>query len=639
MIDRAFSLRFFRERTNMKRLLVFLAVVLLLIAAGEPLLAMAAGDPDMDSGGGTWGHAAAGFTWRDGDDGVRVTIIDAQTGNPVSRSIDISNIDTSDIVLHFGKVSKSAYRNGATLQALADEYMKYTPAVPLPKLVNAPDQAQALLEIKSYFTDEQVLRRIASHVGMNYENMISGAYKVMVEPMAYAEIQGIRTALTATEAALYNAKTGGLLKRKMPSLTHKNLPLALFLEHDDAGFLAWTGSKTEKVSDDDIIAYLGIGTVRFREEPDITPTPVVIDAPDYVYRTDTDVITAVTVSGGMADPDHPVSVRFRILGRDYWATNIYYPKDGQQLVWVSWHTPVAPQRVEVSVWSERTVSKTVIKCDIEELKDNPPPNPVADDQNPGWSRGRAVPPSYERTSASWTVWKCRWHPNLVWEADWKWQEDRQWVENLVWVPDLQWVEKGHLPSCPRWCTKKHGWWEDRGNYEDQGYWEDQGRWVDKGRWGDHGWWDHYLEYYSATLGASATLSPDENSPTAYGNTLKSGYGVTIQVSGNVYRSSNAAATGAQNAISYFPEFYYATYWRLLDRLGGGRFCFKVNPYSTLGARTHFTPIWMPDGDYIVSTTVFDAWTPVGMLSKNATAGVTISGNLWDDWHIAPVNPD
>ena len=623
----------------MKKLLSMGVMLMLILTILHMPKVQAEGDPNIDHGGGGWGDGSEKNKWEMFDEGIRVTVIDAVSGDPVSASADISNANTSDIQVHFGKVSKSAYRNCTELSVSSIRYESGKPSQKLPKIINTNSYPARIEDIKNYFTDEQVLRSIAGYVSFNYDTMIGGKYKLLIEPIAYVTFQGIRTAFTATEAALYNAKTGGLLKRKMPSLTHKNLPLALFLEHDDAGFLAWTGSKTDKVSDDDIIAYLGIGTVRFREEPDITPTPVVIDAPDYVYRTDTDVITAVTVSGGMADPDHPVSVRFRILGRDYWATNIYYPKDGQQLVWVSWHTPVAPQRVEVSVWSERTVSKTVIKCDIEELKDNPPPNPVADDQNPGWSRGRAVPPSYERTSASWTVWKCRWHPNLVWEADWKWQEDRQWVENLVWVPDLQWVEKGHLPSCPRWCTKKHGWWEDRGKYEDKGYWKDQGRWVDKGRWVDHGWWDHYLEYYSATLGASATLSPDENSPTAYGNTLKSGYGVTIQVSGNVYRSSNAAATGAQNAISYFPEFYYATYWRLLDRLGGGRFCFKVNPYSTLGARTHFTPIWMPDGDYIVSTTVFDAWTPVGMLSKNATAGVTISGNLWDDWHIAPMNPD
>lgn len=37
--------------------------------------------------------------------------------------------------------------------------------------------------------------------------------------------------MTATEAALYNKLSGGALRRVLPSLTHQNLPLALFLEN------------------------------------------------------------------------------------------------------------------------------------------------------------------------------------------------------------------------------------------------------------------------------------------------------------------------------------------------------------------------------------------------------------------------
>lgn len=65
--------------------------------------------------------------------------------------------------------------------------------------------------------------------------------------------------------------------------------------------------------------------------------------------------------------------------------------------------------------------------------------------------------------------------------------------------------------------------------------------------------------------------------------------------------------------------------------------FKSNEYSTYGRRTHFSPIWMPDGSYSVYTYVMDSWTPDGMLSANLTDSVQISGNLWSDWHIAPKN--
>ncbi len=37
--------------------------------------------------------------------------------------------------------------------------------------------------------------------------------------------------------------------------------------------------------------------------------------------------------------------------------------------------------------------------------------------------------------------------------------------------------------------------------------------------------------------------------------------------------------------------------------------------------------------------LIDTWTPVGMLSMNLTDSLEIrGGNLWQDWHIAPLKP-
>ena len=33
--------------------------------------------------------------------------------------------------------------------------------------------------------------------------------------------------------------------------------------------------------------------------------------------------------------------------------------------------------------------------------------------------------------------------------------------------------------------------------------------------------------------------------------------------------------------------------------------------------------------------ILDCWTPAGMLSLNLTDSLRISGDLWEDWHIAP----
>ena len=67
--------------------------------------------------------------------------------------------------------------------------------------------------------------------------------------------------------------------------------------------------------------------------------------------------------------------------------------------------------------------------------------------------------------------------------------------------------------------------------------------------------------------------------------------------------------------------------------------FQVNVYSTYNRRTHFTPIWYPDGNYTVYTRLLDCWTPAGMLSMNLTDSLMIDGNLWSDCHIAPQDPD
>lgn len=154
----------------------------------------------------------------------------------------------------------------------------------------------------------------------------------------------------------------------------------------------------------------------------------------------------------------------------------------------------------------------------------------------------------------------------------------------------------------------------------------------------YGWWEFDLNRYSASLSATMKLTPDTKNPTASGRTMKSGYGVNQTVTGSVSSNQSSAVTQPQNAVSYFPEFRYETYWRLLERMGSGRFEFQKNKYSTYKNRTHFTPIWMPDGAYTVNTWLIDAWTPDGMLCANLTDALNIRGALWDDWHAGPLKP-
>ena len=57
--------------------------------------------------------------------------------------------------------------------------------------------------------------------------------------------------------------SGGNLRRTMTSLTHKNLPLSMFLEFSDLGISAWTGNTTGTQNNSDIINTLGVGIVWF----------------------------------------------------------------------------------------------------------------------------------------------------------------------------------------------------------------------------------------------------------------------------------------------------------------------------------------------------------------------------------------
>ena len=402
----------------MKRFKRWVLTFLLIVSTLAPMTVYAEGEGNIDNGGGGLGQGTNTNYWNTGDEGVRVTVVSASDGSAVTASIDLTNRSPSDIKVHFGKVCKSDYRGGAGLSAKVGGYDYYVPAQSLPKIITTSSGSASIAAIKSYFTDEQVIRSIAGYVGMDYDTLTGGDYKLLLEPIAYVTFEGVRTAFTATEAAMYNQVRGGMVRKKLTSLTHKNLPLAMFLETSDLGYPAWGGGKNQKVSDEEIIGSLGLGIVRFNEV--ITPEAI---AADYEYRVDTDVVTAVTVSGGQSDPDNPVSVTFHILGRSYTVNNVYYPEDGQQLVWVKWHTPSTEQHItiSVSVSGGGNPNRGTITANIVDLDKNPPPNPVADDRNDSYNAGNAiVPANPQKTNASWSVWRPWWKEYWVWHSDWKW---------------------------------------------------------------------------------------------------------------------------------------------------------------------------------------------------------------------------
>lgn len=566
----------------MKRIFAFfLSILLILGICPMSALADTGGSGNVDGGGGSMGQGTSQNSWNPGMDGVRVTVIYSETQKPASASIDLTS-KTPAIKIHFGKVSKIQYRDGSSISPTTSSYVYYNPAITMPRIISTGSSKASIEAIKKYFCDEIIVRYIAELTGISYDDLITGKYKLLLEPIAYFKHNGVMYAMTAHEAALYDNQTGGALRRTMTSLTHKNLPLAMYLEYSDLGFAAYSGPTNKTCSNDTIIAYLGMGIVRFEEQPPEQPEPTDYD---YEYRVDTDVITPVTLyAGSEINPDGPATVTFTIKGSTYHMSNIVIPEGDSQLAWVKWHTPSEPQDITITVRTNRgTLSQTTIKAKVVDLSGNDPPDPKATDTAGSW-RPSSVPSREQKSYAAWSVWWAQWHPYWVWHS----------------------------------------------TGDDDGYWVDEG------------WYDFFRDNYSASMTATARIEPDEKVPTAAGNTMKSGYGVSNTVTATVSTSAPMSHyTYGQTAVSYFPEFNYTTYWRLLDRLSSGRtarFQFTENIYSTYKQRVHFSPVWFPDGSYTVNTHVMDIWTPAGMLCANLTDSVTISGSLYDDWHIAPGNP-
>ncbi|MGL5717253.1 MAG: hypothetical protein ACRCX2_29850 [Paraclostridium sp.] len=590
----------------MKKVISYILVILTIITSSIGIFAT--GDGNIESGGG--GGSGSGTSqnkWRVDDDGVRITIVDKDTKQIVKTSIDFTNKSRADIKYHFGKVSKLEYKNGKKLSLYNGGYNYTIPTEKIPQIVNYNGKND-IEAIKKYFTSVPIIRLISEKTGIVYDDLISGQYKLLLEPMIYVTYKGNRLAMTSHEAAMYNEKMNNDIRMKFQSISHQALPFSMFLETSDLGFPAYTGATNKAVRDPIIKEQLGLGIVRFNgslpsEPTDPTPPPpepppekpdIDIDTKEYTYRTNTDVISSIEIkSNNRITPNNPISVTFDVLGKKHTVDNIVIPENSNQLVWIKWKTPSTPQVVDIKVSIENAnISSANIKANVVELKEITPPDPTADDKNDRFK----MPYLPNRP----TVQSTSWH---------KWSS--------VWEEDLRWIVTGYDPVTN----------------------------AEYGHWYDFGDWKYTKTTYSASLSASMNLIPDKHNPTSIKHKdesyeMKSGYGVDLKINTNVQNnSSNSDITNVQNVNTTFSEFDYKSYNRLLEKTSNdglsSTFEFKKNKYSPYNSRTHFTPIWYKDKfKYIINAEILDVWTPTGMLSVDLNDQMTIKGNLWDDRHIA-----
>ena len=75
----------------LKRLLAFLCCFTLVFCLFPSSAFATGGNGNIDGGGGSMGHGTSSNFWNSGNDGVRITVVDASSGTAVSSPLDFSN--------------------------------------------------------------------------------------------------------------------------------------------------------------------------------------------------------------------------------------------------------------------------------------------------------------------------------------------------------------------------------------------------------------------------------------------------------------------------------------------------------------------------------------------------------------------
>ncbi len=139
------------------------------------------GNGNIDGGGGSMGHGTSSNFWNSGNDGVRITVVDASSGTAVSSPLDFSNRTQKTSLLHFGKVNKLQYLGGAGLSLQSGvAYSCIKPTQSMPTIVSSKGQSN-IDAIKRYFCSEYACMMVAQAAGVDYERMIAGEYKLLIE--------------------------------------------------------------------------------------------------------------------------------------------------------------------------------------------------------------------------------------------------------------------------------------------------------------------------------------------------------------------------------------------------------------------------------------------------------------------------
>ena len=122
----------------LKRLLAFLCCFTLVFCLFPSSAFATGGNGNIDGGGGGMGQGTSSNFWTPGNDGVRITVVDASSGTAVSSPLDFSNRTQKTSLLHFGKVNKLQYLGGTGLSLQSGvAYSCIRPTQSMPTIVSS----------------------------------------------------------------------------------------------------------------------------------------------------------------------------------------------------------------------------------------------------------------------------------------------------------------------------------------------------------------------------------------------------------------------------------------------------------------------------------------------------------------------
>lgn len=341
------------------------------------------------------------------------------------------------------------------------------------------------------------------------------------------------------------------------------------------------------------------------------------------------------------------------------------PENEEAMSWFQWHTPTRAQSVTITLKTSNSnlllidddgefCEKLVIEADISKVEEITPPDPKVSDTRPSWQKIYSMSSVQDKisqyVSADDNIEELTWY---TWSCSTSWSQHSQTDQKrFVLITGGPTYSKDGFPyvgsdyeSADITYTK---WGVDNQYYSSESAKRLSGKFHVGAVYISTSNIQLEKKTYSVSVSADVIVSPSDYCKTAtYNNstgkyTMKSGYGIQISVDSHI-SGDTEYCTGSQTANVLFPEFNYnrhstSLYNRLLEKVNGS-FVFKKNKYSTYNDRVHFTPIWFPDKkNYTVYVEVFDVWCPAGQLSVRLTDQIYIKGNVYDDWHIAPVKP-